>query len=449
MARTLLVLPLFLGASLHTAQDRVEVPVEAADPTGPVVQGPQVETFAVEVELRTQDGLRATSDPVPSVTVELGVDREVREPRYVDSPVLARLESDEDGLVRTTLDLPVKWKNDRDAWIWARVETPGYVRWTVRKPIRAPNSMGLWARPGGDVFGSVRSGSGEPIEKARVWIFEEREGGFEYRRSTRSDGSGRFAIPFGAAGRFVVHARASGVGSGRSELLELDPRKPCAPIEISLGGGVSVSGRVLDPAGDPVPGVLIAALPAGSEKLTEAGECFRGEREGGLYGDFARADEDGTIAFRGLVPGDYTFFARRRYFLDRPLGTSERRLGTRLSTFEVTGGMAPFVLTLPEHRIEVRITSPEGEPIDPLTLPGGRKDESPLAVDRFVEGRAEWTLSAGTPVPFGSVHVIPVEPDQEYLVSFQHPEYTYVEERVAVPLGTLSLDRGAATRGHG
>ena len=84
-------------------------------------------TFPVDVEIDVQRGPHNAPTPAAGIVIELGIGRKDDAPLHLDRPVLARVTSDERGMVRETLEVPERWKDDRKAWIWARVATPGLI----------------------------------------------------------------------------------------------------------------------------------------------------------------------------------------------------------------------------------------------------------------------------------------------------------------------------------
>ena len=400
----------------------------------PVPAANATSTFEVEVRVRTQDGLRELSAAVPGITVELGVAGEGSAPRFSDSPVLARVTSDAAGRIRETLEVPVHWKDDPDARVWARVETPGYRRWTARQSLTDRREMRLWTRRGGDVFGRVRTDAGEPVANARVWVFAEDHDGYVYHGQRRTNGDGLFAVSHAAAGRFVVHARASGIGSGRTEVLELDPLEPPPPVEIEVGGGTPLLGRLVDPAGDPVGGAVVAAVPLSLPGLPSYPQCFEAEGEGGLFGDVGRTDGEGRVSFPSLVPGGYALHAGWEAPRTDGLEVEAERLGKRLAEVEVRVGSEPLEWVLPQHRLEVRVTDSRGGPVD-VYLRGEDGDpvRSHLILHRLEAGGAQRAHAPFANV--GDLLVVPVEPDREYVLSWHHPTIPYAERRVHVPRG--------------
>jgi protocatechuate 3,4-dioxygenase beta subunit len=148
-------------------------------------------------------------------------------------------------------------------------------------------------------------------------------------------------------------------------------------LRIALPRSMRIAGRVLDPGGQPLPGV---ALTAGGE----------GPRSGG----FAESLADGSFEVRGLRSGDYTLsaFAPAGLFAIRP---------------RVAAGTLGVSLSLqPGGRVRVQTVSADGRPIagawarvgtvDGLGVPGLSGSREPTDAQGLTE----------LPVPFGRVTVV-------------------------------------------
>jgi hypothetical protein len=126
-------------------------------------------------------------------------------------------------------------------------------------------------------------------------------------RSPVTDADGSFLAPAVPAGRYRIEVRGlsadqyvrSVTWDGRDILkdgLELAGR-PVSDLEIMLSTGAgTITGVVLDAAGEPAPLAAVVFVPSGEEAY--------------LYRE-VRAGSDGDFAFEGLTPGDYTLYAWR------------------------------------------------------------------------------------------------------------------------------------------
>lgn len=139
-------------------------------------------------------------------------------------------------------------------------------------------------------------GHGEaPVEGASVEaLLEEatRSGELLPAREVRTDSQGRFALSGLVEGKYVVSAKKGSLRSRRE--LSVTSASP-APLELRLGGGLSIRGRVVDGSGRPVVGATVmAALPPGARAVMEEN-----------LGQQSETGSDGTFVVSGLEPGDY------------------------------------------------------------------------------------------------------------------------------------------------
>ncbi len=124
----------------------------------------------------------------------------------------------------------------------------------------APAEVTVVLAPGAPVEGKVVDGAGMPVGDALVvysgasdWSIraDERRDGVR----SAADGSFRFdALP---AGSFRFVARHPSFAPGTSALVTLDGASPTRGIEIRIAVGATVSGRVIDGSGAPVPSARV------------------------------------------------------------------------------------------------------------------------------------------------------------------------------------------------
>lgn len=120
------------------------------------------------------------------------------------------------------------------------------------------------------VQGVVVDAAGHHVEGAEVFVMQ---GGFPPTPSrehwARSDDEGRFEVIGLTAGAIGLHVQHPGYAK---EVIEATaaPRKGVTPVRVVLQQGATLEGRVLDAAGEPVPGQQVTAMPEGSymEALT-------------------------------------------------------------------------------------------------------------------------------------------------------------------------------------
>lgn len=117
-----------------------------------------------------------------------------------------------------------------------------------------------------------------------------------YEDSTRVDADGRFSFDDVAPGTWWVGAVAS-AGAGLPVVIEIGPATRSREVLLAVHQGLSITGRVLDPTGQPAVGASVMALEA-------HGGCTFG----------AQTREDGSFTVGPLLPGSYrvsaTWFMR-------------------------------------------------------------------------------------------------------------------------------------------
>jgi len=142
----------------------------------------------------------------------------------------------------------------------------------------------------------TQAGTGEPIPGTRIILY-----GSGPARETRTDERGRFAIAGVSQGHYNVSAQREGyLGAGIDGKFQLsvsapvnvDERQPIAPVTLTLAMGGVISGRVLDPAGRPLPNTNVEVLTPNSRERRTSGNNDRGE-----------------FRFAGLAPGQYVVAA--------------------------------------------------------------------------------------------------------------------------------------------
>jgi protocatechuate 3,4-dioxygenase beta subunit len=182
---------------------------------------------------------------------------------------------------------------------------------------------------------------GDPLPGVRVSLRSER---VSAEAETEGRGRALFAGLFEGSYSYLVHAPDGRMlkSAAPIELREAEERV----ITLRLGdGGLSISGRVLNQDGEPVPDLAIFAVPY---LLTETAERLvsPGQREG-------QTREDGSYAIRGLEPGEYEV----------------RTAGTELypsARVVVPAGVTSADLVLlggPRVRVYGTVTNTRGEPL--------------------------------------------------------------------------------------
>jgi len=113
---------------------------------------------------------------------------------------------------------------------------------------------------GGSVAGRVVDESGEPIEGATVkaqLISEGLDVNFVTGKTVRSDASGKFTIGGIEPGAYLVAAEAAGHLTRSVPGIQVVSGRTVMDVEIRLGEGSAVAGRVISPAGEPIRGATV------------------------------------------------------------------------------------------------------------------------------------------------------------------------------------------------
>ncbi len=166
------------------------------------------------------------------------------------------------------------------------------------QPEAAPETLEFELLPEPGVRGRVLAG-GEPIAGARVALHDAEPGSrIEHQGypslvsprasdKTSADAEGRFVLRLRQRGTFVVRAEAEGYAASDSGPLELDPQTGRTDLELVLGRGGALEGRVLMAAGRDPAGVIVAL------------------NRGDAFPRTVRTDEEGRFGFERLTPGPW------------------------------------------------------------------------------------------------------------------------------------------------
>jgi protocatechuate 3,4-dioxygenase beta subunit len=237
------------------------------------------------------------------------------------------------------------------------------------------------------------------------------------RLTVETDAKGAFSLSSLPAGSHTLVAEARGYGastveavvSGRSDVEDVG--------DIVLETGLSVSGRVVDEGGNPVPSANVHAYPSQERvAISATDEFFETE-----------ADAEGRFVLAGLSEGVYNLNAGAPGF-----GFSKSQVAT-------TGASNVVIALKGAGSIRGTAIDPEGRPVARLR-----------AVARSPEPRASGTLSQGD----DGVFLIENVSEGEYAVEILAPEFlpeAISSVRVTAgnvsDLGTIRLRRGGQVEG--
>lgn len=213
--------------------------------------------------------------------------------------------------------------------------------------LRAENQLDAELPPGGDVRVFVRSAAGEVVPRARVLVVAATESGAPQRVALYAD-SGGVARARGLSfdREYVLFARARGSAPARSQPVRIVPDHAQKGLALTLGPGGGFEGRTLDPDGNPLAGVRVRALPAGTDPFDRILVALAAAE--------ALSDETGRFRITELAPGPVVLAAERA---DRVLALSPE-LTVRAGSIE-TG----ITLALPPGTpVAGRVLWPDGTP---------------------------------------------------------------------------------------
>ena len=138
----------------------------------------------------------------------------------------------------------------------------------------------------------VDSETARPVERARVVVT-----GAAFSLPRLTDAAGKFCFDKLGAGEYHLFAQKPGYSSYSYPVtLSLEPESPVGPLTVRLTQYGSLTGTVLDNAGEPVPG---ASVTVWQRTKSGPGEV-----------DDAIADANGVFHFSGLPPANYYLSAK-------------------------------------------------------------------------------------------------------------------------------------------
>ena len=227
-------------------------------------------------------------DPVPGARVGAQVERSGGGMSFSGSLGMAaagpdgrfELEDVEPGTIRLTVDAEGYLQLVRGG-----VEVP---------PGRDLENVELALQAGAVVEGVVTAPDGSPAIGARVGVLEEGQPGPMMRvwfAGIEADGDGRYRLSGVEPGRRTIAAQLEGFERGVAEL-EVVPGDN--RLDLRLGAGQAVSGRVTGPRGEPIARAAVRLAPPGERWWSRHG---------------ATTDEAGGFTLEGIPDGTYEAIA--------------------------------------------------------------------------------------------------------------------------------------------
>jgi protocatechuate 3,4-dioxygenase beta subunit len=144
----------------------------------------------------------------------------------------------------------------------------------------------------------------EPLEATRNErpAFDQMPG--MHRAERREDGTFTVTLP---AGRYRINAASTGYTQSEPVEVRVTEREP-AEIDLLLGRGVTISGRVTDEAGAPVSGANVFATGPEHERMRTSSTLRAGPRN-------ATTGDEGTYTINGLEPGPIQLMVRKEGYV--------------------------------------------------------------------------------------------------------------------------------------
>jgi protocatechuate 3,4-dioxygenase beta subunit len=219
---------------------------------------------------------------------------------------------------RTRSDQAGRWKcdevPDQPASVMVSVSHANYVvegpRRNISPFVRSPEKLAelraqkfvTVLKEGVTVRGLVRNRQGKPVEGAQLVLI-----GSPIPRSATTDAEGRFELAHLPDGDNRLSVRASGYAPATQQIVAVPNM---APIEIEIESGRTVSGRVVDRRGKPVPGAMVSFDPGEFEQERNLRQSVTSDGNGRFK--LAITDDPGSLvvhqqmvrATRLLSPSD-------------------------------------------------------------------------------------------------------------------------------------------------
>lgn len=419
--------------------------------------------------------LSPDGEPVADTSFDVRLSRVKPQERWSSLPE-ASVQTDAEGRYAVAGLLAGEWDLKSSAAAWRAYESG---------PISVPAGAAEVAHdirfpPGGTIAGRLTAPDDLSGSDARIVLFSDTPQYLFRFAQLRADGS--FEFTGMEPGQYSVTATAMGFWPATTGV-ELGEGADAADLEIAIGTGPVVSGRVLDSAGQPVPDVPLVVdvrrtREAGRSELTRALMYARHQVAlTGPDGRFrARGVSAGTVALVALGETSRQAGSWEAFEVEEAEGRSAvlpLRVRQRLSdgTFGEAGGVQVSLadgrdvtnadIRLAKWMPDDDLCSVRGRVLDPSEqLPAGARvqvavSDDPLGPDRVIQERRGLTAKtdAATADEDGRFRIANVVPGTYYLVAGAGTDFVQVasvELAVggAADLGDLRIPVAGALEGH-
>jgi len=230
--------------------------------------------------------------------------------------------------------------------------------------------------PAAAIEGKVLDAAGAPVASATLKLEEKRAGGNRImiragappEPSATTSSRGIFRLSgVNPSKAYDLTARAEGLASASTEILDLTARKVVRGVSLVLEEGLRVTGRALDTSGKPIRDVEVTVRSA--QKPGRSGVIVLGGPQ--EKPPVAYTDDEGRFAARGLSAGAYELALRRTGFARKVLPPVEVKPGPDPAT------VGDVVLD-PGERVQGRVIDPQGRPIEGVAVAVEEADQNPM-----------------------------------------------------------------------
>ena len=289
------------------------------------------------------------------------------------SASVARVTTDADGVLSTTLTVPADWwsaladaqaSGDHQLYsacaisLHARPLEPGFQKEPrgigLSVPLPEVLDKRLTLRRGGNLQVVTRH-AGVAIASTVRLLEENHEGVWRSQERGNALGPGHYTIKVDEPGSFVVAARAEGVGTARATVEVSDDFRLPMTIELDLQGSGALTGRLVDPNGTPVLSHGVRAIQTRLQGATylSTNQQLDHEQGRGCAVGTDTTNADGEFEITGLEPGDYRLLAWDSVTWGEP----------KLLAEQVSTGTEPGTYTLERHALVVKAVDHQGQPV--------------------------------------------------------------------------------------